>query len=143
MNTRLQKEEKVTLLKTIKYEGIWLNPKLPQNFSNTPNEERSPAQLKKWWNTPFIVVTKYSKMDKNYEAFKKRMSQYDMTIESENEYNTRIEAQRAAWFGAWTDGLRFAVRCLDGGAWDRPTCLGMFGTFGEAFDLAKKIKEEN
>lgn len=34
-------------------------------------------------------------------------------------------------------GCRYDVRCLDGGAWDRPTCWGMFGKLTEAIACAK------
>jgi hypothetical protein len=39
---------------------------------------------------------------------------------------------------AWQGSIRFDVRCLDGGAWDRPTCLGMFGSLSEALACIKK-----
>ncbi len=32
----------------------------------------------------------------------------------------------------WKGNTRYDVRCLDGGAWDRPTCWGMFATLREA-----------
>lgn len=38
---------------------------------------------------------------------------------------------------AWKGNTRYDVRCLDGGAWDRPTCWGMFATLAEAVALAK------
>src|SRR5207302_656752 len=31
----------------------------------------------------------------------------------------------------WKGTVRYDVRCLDGGAWDRPTCWGMFGSLEE------------
>lgn len=32
-----------------------LDPKLPKNFDFTPNEDRSKAQIKAWWDRPFAV----------------------------------------------------------------------------------------
>jgi len=34
---------------------IAINPVLPGNFDNTPNEERSPRSLA-WWNVPYVVT---------------------------------------------------------------------------------------
>jgi hypothetical protein len=36
----------------------------------------------------------------------------------------------------WKGTVRYDVRCLDGGAWDRPTCWGMFATLAEAVACA-------
>lgn len=32
------------------------DPALPSNFDDTPNQERSDAELKAWWNRPFAVT---------------------------------------------------------------------------------------
>ena len=37
----------------------------------------------------------------------------------------------------WPQGTRFDTYCLDGGAWDRPTAWGWFGTLEEAIQCAK------
>lgn len=42
-----------------------------------------------------------------------------------------------AWVAHWKGNTRYDVRCLDGGAWDRPTCWGMFATLAEAVQCAK------
>jgi hypothetical protein len=39
------------------------------------------------------------------------------------------------WLNAWPSGIRYDVRCLDGGAWDRSTGWGMFATLDEALQL--------
>ena len=41
------------------------------------------------------------------------------------------------WLAAWPSGIRYDVRCLDGGAWDRSTGWGMFGTIEEAIRCAR------
>jgi len=43
----------------------------------------------------------------------------------------------ARWLEAWPSGNRFDTYCLDGGAWDRPTAWGKFGTLEEAIQCAK------
>lgn len=42
------------------------------------------------------------------------------------------DSGRAQWMEAWPSGIRYDVRCLDGGAWDRSTSWGMFATLEEA-----------
>jgi len=45
------------------------------------------------------------------------------------------------WLAAWPSGIRYDVRCLDGGAWDRSTCLGQFATLYEAVGCARAARE--
>ncbi|ABE46932.1 hypothetical protein Bpro_5060 (plasmid) [Polaromonas sp. JS666] len=45
-------------------DDIPLDPVLPPNFDQTPNEDRSEKELDKWWNKPFIV----SRSDGSFEA---------------------------------------------------------------------------
>lgn len=82
---------------------IPINPKLPKNFSSTPNEQRPPSHMK-WWGQPYI----------------------------QTQVHFMNEDGRAEWLKAWPSGTRYDVRCLDGGAWDRPTVWGMFPTLEEA-----------
>ena len=61
--------------------------------------------------------------------------------------NDKRPASHMAWWGvpfvrvvkhdAWPGGLRFDTYCLDGGAWDRPTGWGKFGTMAEAIRCAQ------
>lgn len=66
--------------------------------------------------------------------------------------NERRPQSHMAWWGApyieiiedddpkfvehWKGTLRYDVCCLDGGAWDRPTCWGMFASLQEAVACA-------
>ncbi len=70
---------------------IPLDPKLRAQFDNTPNDERSKAELDAWWDHPYGVTRE------------------DGTI---------------------------AVRCLDGGAWDRSTSYGIAPDYEAACALA-------
>lgn len=72
---------------------IPLDPKLPARFDDTPNEERSKAQLDAWWDHPYGITMP----------------------------NGHIE-----------------VRCLNGGAWDRSTGLGVAANYDEACSLAEE-----
>jgi hypothetical protein len=70
-----------------------IDPKLHQDFDNTPNEERTTAELDAFWDKPFAITN---------------------------------------------DDGTFDVRCLDGGAWDRPTCYGRVPTLAAAELLGEK-----
>lgn len=106
-------------------QGIPINPALPKNFDNTPNEERLDSF---WWHQPFIVVQTVEDWDKFYQE---RKGEYAAKgLESwQNE-------GRAMWMKAWPSGNRYDVRCLDGGAWDRSTNWGMYATLQEALETA-------
>jgi len=69
-----------------------IDPDLPPSFDDTPNEERSEAELSTWWMKPFAITR--------------------------------------------PDG-HLEVRCLDGGAWDRPTNYGVANSPAAALGLAR------
>ncbi|WP_208454141.1 hypothetical protein [Burkholderia gladioli] len=76
---------------------IPLDPDLPEDFDNTPNEQRSKEQLDAWWDHPYGVELQ------------------DGSIE---------------------------VRCLNGGAWDRSTHLGVAPDYNAACVLAEEKQAE-
>ena len=41
----------------------------------------------------------------------------------------------------WPEGKRYDVYCLNGGAWDRPTAKGKYGTLEEAENRALELKK--
>ena len=108
-------------------DGILIDPELPENFDDTPNNKRSPAHMR-WWGMPFIVTQSVEDWDARYA-----------TMSGENAETARQHwvKGREQWMEAWPSGTRCDVRCLDGGAWDRSTSWGMFGTLEEALKCAK------
>jgi hypothetical protein len=94
---------------------IPINPKLPRDFDDWPNDLR-PRSHRKWWNRPYIQTV-------TWEQMKPR------NPEMVGEFRDR-------WFAAWPSGTRYDVRCLDGGAWDRSTNWGSFATLDEALACA-------
>ena len=92
------------------WDGVPINPRLPKNFSDTANESRPPRHMA-LWGIPYIET-------------------------DTGGHDTKED--RAKWLEAWPSGTRYDVRCLDGGAWDRPTCWGMFATIEEAVQCAHK-----
>ncbi len=98
------------------------NPSLPKKFDSTPNEAR-PAHHRHWWYRPFIRTETIDRLDAFYR---------DRTDEYAEAGRKLWAKDRAAWLAAWPRGIRYEVRCLDGGAWDRSTSWGMFATLEEA-----------
>ena len=37
-------------------DGIWLDPKLPEDFDSTPNDARPESHMQ-WWCVPYIVTS--------------------------------------------------------------------------------------
>lgn len=108
-------------------DGVYINPYLPANFDNTSNEDR-PTSHQKWWNRPFIVTFSVEDWDAHH---KNRTDKY-----AEESLLEWAEKGRPSWMKAYPSGVRYEVRCLDGGAWDRATSWGMFPTLEEALSQA-------
>ncbi|QIL73099.1 hypothetical protein G7048_23735 [Diaphorobacter sp. HDW4B] len=104
--------------------GVLINPVLPRNFDNTPNELR-PASHRKWWYRPFINVDTIEEMDEFYAS---RADEYA------EKGRQSWEEGRPRWLQAWPNGARYVVRCLNGGAWDRSCWLGAYVSLEAALD---------
>jgi hypothetical protein len=95
---------------------IAINPKLSKKFDSTPNGLR-PDSHQRWWYRPFIRTMSWE------------------------DWNSSDEERKAAWFKAWPAGVRYEVRCLDGGAWDRTTNHGVFATKEEAQKVVENLMD--
>lgn len=104
------------------YRGVPINPKLPKNFDNTPNDVR-PASHQKWWFMPFIETDTVQELDAYYAGRTDEYAEKGREMWKEGRNN---------WMKAWPTGTRYTARCLDGGAWDRSTNWGMFASLDEA-----------
>jgi hypothetical protein len=96
---------------------IVINPRLSKNFDDIQNEYRAKSHHR-WWYRPFIRTTTFE------------------------EFTTTDEKFRESWYENWPSGVRYDVRCLDGGAWDRTTNHGCFSTLEEAIDVAGALAEK-
>jgi hypothetical protein len=105
-------------------DGIPVNPRLPKDFDNTPNEERLDFP---WWFKPFITTYSWGEIETSTKA---------RTDEYAAGQIANLPEDRQKWFEAWPNGVHYETRCLDGGAWDRSTGWGMFATLQEAVDCA-------
>ncbi|MDE5179180.1 hypothetical protein [Vibrio fluvialis] len=112
--------------------GIFINPKLRPDFDYTPNEEREHLENKHWFGRAYIVTDEYQQ--ETYPEFVARATKYDPEhqVESEADFDERNRQSKAAWLKAWPTGVRYEVRCLTGGAWDRSSSLGMFASLDKA-----------
>jgi len=118
--------------------SIPLNPNLRSDFDSTANEDREDLEVEHWWGKPYIVTQDYWLADNSYEEFFQRMKEFDKdyAVESEKEWNERIASNKDRWFKAWPSGVRYEVRCLNGGAWDRSSSIAMVATLEEAITVA-------
>lgn len=115
-------------------DGVLINPALPDGFSSTDNAQRSEQERARWWLRPYIETSAW---DGPHGLEARERARQSRLQEEGSEYavsdvDSHMQTQRAQWFSAWPEGVRYDVRCLDGGAWDRPTCWGMFGTLEAA-----------
>ena len=126
--------------KDILIEGILVNPTLPDYMDFKDINERSEEHLEEWFNKPYIRLTDYEAPDNSYEEYYERLKDCNMKLETEEEFYRRIEESKKSWFKHWgDDGIRYDVRILDGGAWDRTTNKGSYETLEEALEVAKGI----
>jgi len=122
---------------------IPINPKLRPDFDNTPNEDRSPAEIAKWWDKPFIVTTTYEQTlgDKTHADYVARVKEWNekanFPTTPRDEWEKQRAEQKIKWFESFPSGTRYEVRCLDGGGWDRSTWRGTFAKLSEAVSFAK------
>lgn len=92
------------------------NPTLPAYFDDTPHHLRTSIELHKWWGRPFICTASAEKLygnDERYAQFK------------------------AEFLIHYPEGVRYDVRCLDGGAWDRSSAIAACKTQAEAMLIAR------
>jgi len=117
-------------------EGVPINPELPEDFDNTPNDER-PTDHIVWWHKPYIVTDEWPGRE-SWEDYRDRLAlagfDPDKTPEQWDQFQEDLERN---WFAAYPTGTRYEVRCLDGGAWDRSTIWGVFPTLDDAVAAAK------
>lgn len=100
-------------------EGVCINPALRDHFDATPNELREDLELVDWWDRPYIRAVTWEEMKPH------------------NATPDEIEKHRLSWLESFPEGIRYDVRCLDGGAWDRSTWWGTAKTLTEALEITR------
>lgn len=115
-------------------QGYPLNPVLRDTFSTTPNEHREALEVADWWGLPFIQCTTWQDAESGLRRAQQARGEDRGTAEAEAE----IEASKAAFHSFNPGGSKYVVRCLDGGAWDRPSLWGVFPSLEEAIECCDK-----
>ena len=122
-------------------EGICINPVLRYYFDATDNDIRSELEKTHWWGRAYITTEEFTR--DTYKEYLVRMKN-STTVETEKQFNSNRVNDRKSWFCHWgNDGVRYNVRCLDGGAWDRSSNKGFFDNLDDALILAREINIEN
>ncbi len=125
-------------------QGVPFNPRLRKGFDSTPNDDRDTQEVDDWWGRPFIRSTSWADRADAYCDYIERVSPpglVDFTPMTREEFDADQEARRIKWFESWPTGVRYDVRCLDGGAWDRSTSLAMVGSLEDALDIARSMSD--
>lgn len=118
-------------------DDIPVNPLLRADFDSTPNEERYPKEVDDWWNKPYILTCSWEHMSETWDEYSKRAKEWEFEAQPKDHYEADLAQRRVKWFESWPGGVRYDVRCLNGGAWDRSTNLGMYPTLEEALNVCK------
>lgn len=123
---------------------IYINPKVPGWMDNKAIEERSETHLKKWWGRAYIQTEEYG--EDTYVDYCERMAYTqaddylgEYKLETEEEFSIRRKEGYKQWLKWWPEGVRYDVRILDGGAWDRTTNQGSYDNLDEAIEHCKSL----
>jgi hypothetical protein len=117
-------------------EGVPINPHLRPRFEMTDNGQRDRLEVEDWYGLPFIQFCPLFIPDASYGDHCERMGD---RAESREDYEARMAQLIRGWYEQWPEGIRYDVRCLDGGAWDRSTWRGSFETLADAVGFAKAL----
>lgn len=120
-------------------DGIPIDPILRDNFDYTDNEERPQLETEDWWDKPFIVTDSWDKREETYGEHVARANENGFNADDEEVFAKRSEETKKGWFESYPEGIRYNVRCLDGGAWDRSTNYGFFPSLETALVKAKSL----
>ena len=122
-------------------DGVAVDPLLAYEFSDTEHDNRHDLELLNWWGRSYITTEKFG--EDNHEEYCKRMTEFnaDYKVESLEEFTARRESEEKSWNEHWVGGIRYDVRCLTGGAWDRPSILGQYSTLEEALIKANETTQ--
>ena len=110
-----------------------IDPVLPKDFEHKPNDERSREEINAWWDVPYIETWTAAKEEahtRSNQIWRLKHFPNDPIEDVEVRVKNNVERFLAEFPG----GTRYMVHCLDGGAWDRPTMWGVFGSLEQAQD---------
>lgn len=120
-------------------DGVPIDPILRDNFDYTDNEERPQLETTDWWGKPFIVTDAWGEREETYDEYAVRAKKNSFDADDEETFTKRNEETKKGWYESYPEGIRYNVRCLDGGAWDRSTNYGFFPSLETALAKAKSL----
>lgn len=119
--------------------GVPINPNLRSGFDDTPNDARDALEVSDWWGRPFIVTESWEDNDETWEEFVERSKQFpSMSVGNESDFHASKAESKQSWFDTFPTGIRYQIRCLNGGAWDRSTLWGVVGSLDEAMKIIEQ-----
>lgn len=119
-------------------DGIPVDPVQRYYFDMTPNEERCEEEVEDWWDKPYIVTQGFTR--DTYKEYIHRVGEGYKNLMTEEEFVEGKAKGYQQWCERYSDGYRYDVRVLNGGAWDRSLNLGTFDNLDDAIEKAKKYK---
>ena len=126
-------------------DGISIDPELPEAFNMTDHALRDPIEIEDWWEAPYIITESWEDRCESYDEHVMRSENNTLfTVnETRDEYDSKIAEEKAGWLNTYPTGIRYTVRSLDSGAWDRSTWKGNFSSLEDALTMAKTIQKSN
>lgn len=135
-------------------DGIAIDPVIPKKFWSMAHDRREQIELDEWWERPFIVTQGF--FHESYDAYCARVKpHYDELamlhpeekhthrVQTQEEFNARVEDEKKSWYDAWPTGIRYDVYILDGGYWDGPTPKSKVDGLEKAIAIAKELEADN
>ncbi len=91
-----------------------INPTLRRYFDKTPNDVRESLETEHWWDLPFITSRDWESCIENIKSNQvHHREEADNYVISDDELETKIQADKLLWFAEWPEGVRYDIRCLD------------------------------
>lgn len=120
-------------------DGVPINPNLRPDFDNTENGLRDDLEVSDWWGRPYIVTESWEDNEESWDEFVERCKQFpSMELGEQSDFEKNQAERKQSWLETFPTGVRYEVRCLNGGAWDRSTLWGVVGSLDEAMEIIKK-----
>ena len=120
-------------------DGIPINPNLRPDFDDTAHDDRDSLETSDWWGRPFICTDCWEDNAESWKDHVERLKQHPfIEIPEKEAYEIQQASSKKAWLESYPTGVRYDIRCLDGGAWDRSTMWGMVGSLEEAMQIIQQ-----
>lgn len=125
-------------MKTKIANGFHVNPSVPEWMDSRSLSNRSESHLEQWYLVPYIQTESFSK--ETYVNYRDRMKKVKVSeVLSKEAFEQWMNDWQRTWWKKWPAGVRYDVRCLDGGAEDRTTNHGSYDTLDKALAKCQRL----